>query len=271
MKKTSNLSSFAGLVFAAAFFLQGCAPKISSESAAARAESEADGVSRVSSRLWNGWRVDCHQDKSLATGHDLYVFSRATEEDKARLSADDWGRPLAANSIGIGQVEWVDDHSSECQAKGFYAKREADGSLAPASVNFAYDGDENGQPQSRRRWKGFMVDCYSDTSWSTRGDGLYQFKQLAKGQGDFLPSDGFVEPDPAGRVRGKVVFWVADRSMRCRSRGFYVSRSPEGQYYPVGIGYSYRVGKSVHGGAAIIEGEERHDAGGAQKPKPPRV
>lgn len=242
MHQISRLTSFCGLVVASAFLLQACAPNES-----------PDGIRQVSSRVWKGWRVDCHQDSAFGTGHEVYVFKPATADEMAAPASSDWSDPVATDSAAGKDLLWINDSGWRCNGKGFYARRGADGELAPATASFAYEKGESRHPEERRAWRGIAVDCYADTGFSSRGRGLYQFGELAKGEAANLSSSGLGEPRPAGKIDGRPLFWVPDHSWDCRGRGFYVARSAEGRYEPVGVGYSYTVGKSSHGATAIIE------------------
>lgn len=243
MKNTSGIPAFRALALGSALLLlQACSP-----------EQSANGIESASSRIWHDWRVDCYKDSTFFTGRELYVFKRATASEIATLPSSDWGEPAATSSGAGTNLLWINDSSFKCNAKGFYATQGSDGSLAPATTSFAYEKDGGGHPEERRSWRGIEVDCYADTALASRGKGFYQFKELAKGEAQKLSSSGLSEPTPAGKIDGRPLFWVRDSSWSCRGVGFYVARTAEGGYEPVGVGYSYSVGKGRHGAAAIVE------------------
>jgi hypothetical protein len=201
------------------------------------------------------------------SGREVYVFKPASPSDVSQLKSNDWGPPVEAGSADGAPMFWVNDTSAGCHAKGFYATRGEDGSFAPASAGYSFEKERKPNAPSRRAWQGYLVDCHSDTTMASRGKSFYQFRALAQGEAERLDSKGLGSVTASGRVNGKMLFWVADTSFGCRSRGFYAQQEASGALAPVGASYSYAVGKSTQGSSIIIESDIAEDA----KPKSPSM
>lgn len=102
------------------------------------ANAEAKPSSK-SARIWQGVRVDCHQDgKWSSRGHDFYQFRPATLEETRNLPSVDFKNPKAVGRIGSDTMYFVHDSSWSCNAKGFYAKKNEQGDFTPAGLAFSY-------------------------------------------------------------------------------------------------------------------------------------